>query len=116
MRQQDGVQSNGLWPRLINSARVLSHGIKRSMIRSVAIATMLVIYAVGSIGSIASSALGVAGISTLALTASATPADAWRRRRRRRRRWYRGGYYYGDGWGRRRRRRRRRRFRIHLYF
>ena len=89
---------------------------RRSVIRSVAIATLLVIYAVrGSIRSVPfRTYLGVAGISTLALTASATPADAWRRRRRRRR-WYRGGYCYGDDWGRRRRRRRRRR-RIHLYF
>ena len=113
MRQENIIQSNGSWPRLINSALVLGHRAKRGVISSVAIATMLVIYAAGSIGSIASSALGVAGISTLALTATTTPANAWRRRRRRRG-WHNG--YYDDDRGWRRRRRRRRRFRIHLHF
>lgn len=113
MRQENIIQSGGPWPRLIDSALVLGHRAKRGVIRSVAIATMLVIYAAGSIGSIASSALGVAGISSLALTATTTPANAWRRRRHRRR-WHNG--YYDDDWSRRRRRRRRRRFRIHLHF
>jgi hypothetical protein len=112
MKQENVVQSNGPGPRLIASALVLGHRAKRGFIRSVAIATMLVVYAAGSIGSIASSALSVAGISSLALTATAAPANAWRRRRRR---WHRG-YYYNDDWGRRRRRRRRRRFRIYLRF
>ena len=118
MRQQNVVQSRGFGLRAINSAVVLGHRVKRGLVRSVAIAMMLAIYAAASIGSIASSALGVAGFSGLALTATATPANAWRRRRRRRRRWHRGYYHNDWGWRRRRRwrRRRHRGFSIHLHF
>ena len=97
------------WSPALNAARVLGFGLKRGVIRGVAIATMLAIYVGGSIGSIAPTALGVAGVTGVALATTATPADAYRRRRRKRR-WYRGLYFRGyDGGHRRRRHRRRRR-------
>jgi len=58
------------------------------LIRGAAVAAVILTYALGSIGT---HVLSVAGISTLALTTTASPADArrwWRRRVwRRRRRW-----------------------------
>ncbi len=95
----------------------LGRGIRRGVIATCAVVAMVVIYGLGSIGTYG---LSVAGISTLALTTSATKADA--RRRHRRRGWRRRR----RGWGlwfeprRRRRRRWRRRHRrrrgIYLYF
>lgn len=114
-----GSKHQPIWLPALNAARALGFGLKRGVIRGVAIATMLVIYVAGSIGSLAPTALGVAGVSGLALTATASPADAYHRRRRRKRRWYRGHYYRGCDWGdcyRRRRRRRRRGVTIYLRF
>jgi hypothetical protein len=97
----------------------LGNALKRGIIRSVAVATMLAMYAAASIGSAATTTIGVAGLSGLALTSTATPASArrrWRRRswrggyyrRRYRRRYYgRRGYYGGLGYPYYRRRRHR---------
>ncbi len=96
----------------------LGRGVRRGVIATCAVVAMVVIYGLGSIGSYG---LSVAGISTLALTASATKADARRRRRRRRHGWRRRrrgwGLWIGPRRRRRRRwRRRRRRRGIYLYF
>jgi hypothetical protein len=118
MRKQIVIpSSSGLVPRIVDWALVLGHGVRRGIVRAVAIATMLVIYAVTSIGSIGTSALGVAGISSVALLGSTAPAQArrrWRRRSYRRRR--HRGYYWGYPWRRRRRRWRRRRHGVGIYF
>ena len=95
----------------------LLRGLRRGVIATCAVVAMLVIYGFGSIGTYG---LSLAGISTLALTTSATTADARRRRRRRggwRRRRGRGwGLYFGPRRRRRHRwRRRRRRRGIYLY-
>ena len=103
-----------IWSPALNVARALGFGLKRGVIRGVAIATMLAIYLAGSIGSIAPTALGVAGVTGVALATTATPADAYRRRRRKRR-WYRGLYFRGYDGGHRRRRHRRRRRRGGIY-
>jgi hypothetical protein len=93
----------------------LGRTVKRGLIRSAAVTTMLVMYGAASVGTMATSTLGVAGLSGLALTSTATPASARRRWRRggrwrggyyRRRHYGRRGYYYGGGWPYRRRRRR----------
>jgi hypothetical protein len=110
MRRQIIVpSSSGLVPKVIDRALALGRGVRRGVIRAVAIATMLVVYAVTSIGSIGTSALGVAGVSSVALLGSTAPAQARRRWRRRhhRRRWHRG-IYWGGPWRRRRRWRRHR--------
>src|SRR5262245_40010416 len=99
-------------PQLMTSVFAFGRHVRRGLIRGVAVAAMLVMYAAASIGTMATSAIGVAGLSSLALSTTATPASAWRRRRRR----YWGGYYGGGyyrrrryGWGYPYRRRRRRR-------
>ncbi len=96
----------------------LLRGVRRGVIATCAVVAMLTIYTVSSIGTYG---LSVAGLSTLALTTSATKADARRRRRRRRgwRRRRRGGVGIWLGPRRRRRRRwrrRRRRRGIYLYW
>ena len=125
VNQSKMVQHTGHGLRLLHSVLAVSHGAKRALVRSIAIATMLGMYAVTSIGSMATTTVGVAGLSGLALSTTATPANA-RRRWRRRRHWhgghyrrgyhrrgyYRGGYY--GGWPYRRRRRRRG-FSLHLH-
>lgn len=114
MRRQVVVASgSGLVPRTIETTLALGRGVRRGMIRAVAIATMLGIYAVTSIGSIGTSVLGVAGVSTATLLATTAPAEARRRWRRGRYRRHRGRYrrhwgrgiYWGGPWRRRRRRR-----------
>jgi hypothetical protein len=106
-RQINTPSSGGFVPRIVGGTLALGRGIRRGVIRSVAIVTMLGIYAVTSIGTIGTSALGVVGVSTVALVGTTAPAQARRRWRRRyhRRRWHRG-YYWGDPWRWRRRRRR----------
>jgi hypothetical protein len=104
--------SGGLVPRIVDGTLTLGRRLRRGVIRSVAIVTMLGIYVVTSIGTIGTSALGVVGISSLALVGTTAPAQArrrWRRYRHRRRhrgyyrrRWHRG-YYWGYPWRRRRR-------------
>jgi hypothetical protein len=111
---------------MVEWALALGRGVRRGMIRAVAIVTMLVIYAVTSLGSIGTSVLGTAGISSAALLATTAPAEARRRGRRRGRRRYRhrrhrgyywgGPWYWGDSWRWRRRRRYRRRHGFGLYF
>jgi hypothetical protein len=76
-------------------AMVLGKSIRAFLVRSLAVVTIVLTYAFGNIGT---QILSVAGISALGVTATATPAKAWRRYRRRR-------YYY---WPYRRRRRWRR--------
>lgn len=123
MRRQIVPSNGGLVPSIVGWALALGRGIRRGLIRSVAIVAMLAIYVATSIGSIGTSALAVAGISSAALVGTATPADA-RRRRRSRRRWrhrrrWRPGFYWGSPWRWRRRRRRgrwRRRRRPGIYF
>jgi hypothetical protein len=95
------------------SAQWVLRGLRRGVIATVAVVAMLVIYGLSTIGT----TVGVAGLSTLALTTSATPADARRRRRgwgwrRRRRGW---GLWFGPRRRRRRRWRRRRRRRRGIY-
>jgi|SRR5262245_1164828 hypothetical protein len=95
--------SSGLVSRLVDRALALGHGVRRGAIRAVAIAAMLVAYAVTSIGSIGTTALGVVGISGAALVGTTAPAQA--RRRWRRGRYYRRrhrGYYYPYRYRRRR--------------
>jgi hypothetical protein len=108
MRRQIVVPSSGgLVLRTIETALALGRGVRRGVIRAVAIATMLVIYAVTSLGSIGTSVLGVAGVSSAALLATTAPANArrrWRRGRGRYRR-HRGRGFYWGGFRRRRRRR-----------
>lgn len=116
MKQETAGLHQVLGQRLVGAACAFGNGVRKGMIRSVAIVTMLMLYVVSSVGAMAPAALGVVGVSGLALTTSATPADAHWRRRRRRRRWYRGGYYpyYYGGYRHRRRRRRRRGVGIYL--
>ena len=119
-QQRNLVRYHPRRPLWLEAALGLGYTVKRGVIRSVAVATMLAMYAAASLGSVATTTLGVAGVSGLALTSTATPASAWRRRRRG---YWRGGYYrrgyrrryygrrgyYRGGWGypyyRRRRRR-----------
>jgi hypothetical protein len=83
----------------------LLRGVRRGVIAVCAVVAMVVIYTFSSIGTYG---LSLAGISTLALTTSATTADARRRRRRRRSRgWRRRRHGWGIWFGPRRRRRRR---------
>jgi hypothetical protein len=120
VKQQHNVVRTSSGARLpwLAAAFGLGKTLKRAVIRSVAIATMLAMYAAASIGSAATTTIGVAGLSGLALTTTATPASArrWRRRywrgryyrRRHRRRYYgRRGYYGGLGYPYYRRRRHR---------
>jgi|SRR5215813_6235593 len=104
MRRQIVVPStSGLVWRMVDWAVALGRGVRRAVIRSVAIVAMLVIYAVTSLGSIGTTALGVVGLSSAALVATSTPASArWRRRYYRRRHYWRGPWR----WRRRRRWRR----------
>ena len=86
--------------------------VRRGVVGSIAVASMLVIYGLGSITSYGVAALGLTGATGLALATSAQPAQAHRYRRRRRRRGYRGwgwgpGIYLNFGPSYRRRRRRR---------
>jgi len=62
-------------------AMVLGESIRAFLVRSLAVATVVLTYAFGNIGT---QVLSVAGISALGVTATATPANAWRRYRRRR--------------------------------
>lgn len=117
--KHSSIQSAGRLTQLMNAVGVVSQGLRRGLIRGVAVATMLVMYSVASIGSFATTTVSVAGLSGLALAASAKPANAWRRRRRY---WggpsYRRGYYrrrYYGGWPYRRRRRHRG-FNLYLNF
>jgi hypothetical protein len=126
VNQSKMVQHTGHGLGLLHSVLAVRHSAKRALVRSIAVATMLGMYAVTSIGSMATTTVGVAGLSGLALSTTATPANArrrWRRRRRRHwhgghyRRYHRGGYYgrgYYGGWPYRRRRRRRG-FSLHLH-
>lgn len=110
MKRQIVVPSGGgLVPMIVDPVLALGRGLRRGVIRVVAIATMLVIYAATSIGSIGTTALGIAGVSSVALLGSTAPAQARRRWRRRyhRRRWHRG-IWWGGPWRRRRRWRRHR--------
>src|SRR5262245_10011821 len=86
VKQRNLVRHSGRRPPWLEAVLGLGHKAQRALIRSVAIATMLAMYAVASIGSAATTTIGVAGLSGLALTATATPASA-------RRRWRRGGYW-----------------------
>jgi hypothetical protein len=110
----------GFTPWIVVWVLALGRRVRRGVIRTVAIATMLVIYAVTSLGSIGTSTLGVVGISGAALMGTAAPAEARRGRRRGRHRgrwrrrgrgfywggpWRGRGLYWGDPWRRRRRRR-----------
>ena len=72
-------------------AMVLGKSIRAFLVRSLAVVTVVLTYAFGNIGT---QVLSVAGISALGVTATTTPANAWRRYRRRR-------FYY---WPYRRRR------------
>jgi len=115
VKQLSVVRCEGRLPHVVEATLGVGRTVKRGLIRSAAVATMLVIYGAASVGTMATSTLGVAGLSGLALTLTATPASARRRWRRggrwrggyyRRRHYGRGGYYYGGGWPYRRRRRR----------
>lgn len=85
----------------VSSRAVSPTGLRRKMLRGLAVAGMLGIYALGTLGY----ALGTLGVSGLALTASTTTADAggrgrgrgWRGRGGRGRGW-RGRGYRGRGW------------------
>jgi hypothetical protein len=104
-RQMVLPSSSALVPSILDRVLAIGRGVRRGAIRAVAIAAMLVAYAVTSIGSIGTTALGVVGISGAALVGTTAPAQArrrWRRRRSYRRRWNRG--YYWGGYRRRRRR------------
>src|SRR5262245_2119327 len=124
VKQRNLVRHSGRRPPWLETMLGLGHKAQRALIRSVAVATMLAMYAAASIGSAATTTIGVAGLSGLALTATATPASARRRWRRggywrggyyrRRRPYYRRGYY--GGWGYPYRRRRRRGFNLFLNF
>lgn len=115
MRESVVAAARAAWQGLVS----LGRGARRALIATCAVVAMVVIYTFSSIGTYG---LGLAGISTLALTTSATTADARRRRRRRRRRGWRrrrGGWgiWFGPRRRRRRRwRRRRRRRGIYLNF
>ena len=62
------------------------------LVRGLAVAAVMLTYAVGSVGT---HVLSTVGVSSLALATSSTPADAQRRRRRqRRRRWRRGRWWW----------------------
>ena len=74
---------------------ILGKSIRAFLVRSLAVVTLVLTYAFGTIGT---HVLSVAGISAIGVTATATPANAWRRYRRRR--------SYGRWRGRRYRRRR----------
>lgn len=112
------VTGDNMWrTRMINSFalhRVQSTLglLRKGVVSGVAVASMLVVYAVGSISSYGVAALGLTGATGLALATTAQPAQAHRYRRRRRRRGYRGwgwgpGIYLNvDPFYRRRRRRR----------
>ena len=125
MKQRNLVRHSGRRAPWLEAMLGLGHKAQRALIRSVAVATMLAMYAAASIGSAATTTIGVAGLSGLALTTTATPASAWRRRRRG---YWRGGYYrrryrrpyyrrgYYGGWGYPYRRRRRRGFNLYLNF
>jgi hypothetical protein len=103
MRRQMALpSSSGLVPMTVDRVRALGHSLRRGAIRTVAIAAMLMAYAVTSLGTIGTSALGIVGISGAALVGTATPAEAYRRRRGYYRRRYHRGYY--RGYYRRRRR------------
>jgi hypothetical protein len=111
MRETVIATTRAAWKGVLS----LLYGFRRGVIATCAVVAMLVIYGVSSVGTYG---LGLAGLSTLALTTSATTADARRRRRggwrRRRRGW---GLWIGPRRRRRRRwRRRRRRRGIYLYF
>jgi hypothetical protein len=121
-QQRNLIRHSGRRPPWLEAVLGLSHKVQRGLIRSVAVATMLAMYAAASIGSAATTTIGVAGLSGLALTSTATPASARRRRRywrggyhRRRRSYYRRGYYGGWGYPYYRRRRRRG-FNLYLNF
>jgi len=103
--------AKALW----QGVRAFGRGLRRSIVAVCAVTAMIVIYGLGSIGTYG---LSLAGLSTVALTATATTADARRRRRRggwrrRRRGW---GLWIGPRRRRRRRWRRRRRRGIYLYW
>jgi hypothetical protein len=74
-------------------AMILGKNIKAFLVRSLAVATLVLTYILGNI---APQVLTVAGISALGVTASASPAIA--RRRYRRRRFY--GYWPYRRWRR----------------
>jgi hypothetical protein len=116
MRDTVTAMAKSAWQGVVS----LGRGVRRGVIATCAVVAMVVIYGLGSIGSYG---LSLAGISTLALTTSATQAEA-RKRRRRRRRGYRRrrrrgwGLWFGPRRRRRRRwrGRRRRRRGIYLYW
>ncbi|HET6928065.1 MAG TPA: hypothetical protein VFI48_14540 [Hyphomicrobiaceae bacterium] len=127
MKQLSVVRCEGRTPHVVEAALGFGRTVKRGLIRGAAVATMLAMYAAASVGSMATSTLGVAGLSSLALTATATPASArrrWRRRGgywrggyyRRRRHYGRRGFYYGGAGWPYYRRRRRRGFNLYLNF
>jgi hypothetical protein len=62
-------------------ATILGKSVRAFLVRSLAVVTLVLAYIFGNI---APQVLTVAGISTLGVTATATPANAWRRYRRRR--------------------------------
>jgi hypothetical protein len=66
--------------------RTVVVALRSFLIRGLAVSAVVLTYALGSIGT---HVLTVAGISTLAVSTTATPADAWWRRRVWRRRRYR---------------------------
>jgi hypothetical protein len=122
-QQHDLVRHSGRRLPWAEGILGLGHKVQRGVIRGVAVATMLAMYAAASIGSAATTTIGIAGLSGLALTSTATPASARRRWRRRHwrggyyRRRYRRPYYYYGGWGYPYYRRRRRRgFSLYLGF
>src|SRR6516225_6269293 len=66
----------------------MAEKIRSFMVRGLAVITVVLTYALGNVGT---QVLSVAGISAVGGTATATPANAWRRfrhRRFRRRWWY----------------------------
>lgn len=94
--------------KLAEALRSCAQGIRRGLIVSLAVTSMIAVYAVASIGSL----LSIAGVSGALMVASTQPANARRRRRRYRRRRFRRRRYRRRRWRRRRRgwyRRRRRR-------
>jgi hypothetical protein len=64
--------------------------LRRFLIRGLAVGAVVLTYALGNIGT---HVLSVAGVSALAVTTTATPADAWYRRRFFRRRRFRRRRY-----------------------
>jgi hypothetical protein len=62
-------------------AMILGKSIRAFLVRSLAVVAVVLTYAFGNVGT---QVLSVAGISALGVTATATPANAWRRYRRRR--------------------------------